>query len=90
MAKKELVEVHTGEIVHIQESKPIAITEMVNSIKYIEDFVKEILVQDVDYGIIEGTKKPTIYKAGAEKLAYAFNLSAEYSKIGRASCRERV
>jgi len=36
--------------------------------KAIREIQKSVLVENVDYGIIPGTKKPSLYKAGAEVL----------------------
>ncbi|XWK91766.1 MAG: hypothetical protein U7127_31630 (plasmid) [Phormidium sp.] len=38
------------------------------------NFVQQIFQQDVDFGVIPGTKKPTLYKSGAEKLVKLFGL----------------
>ena len=38
---------------------------------------REIMVVDVDYGLIPGTPKPTLFKPGAEKLALMYGLAAE-------------
>lgn len=35
---------------------------------------------DVDYGVIPGCKKPTLYIAGADKLAMSFNLVPRWRK----------
>ncbi len=37
-------------------------------------FVKSQMRKDVDYGIIPGTKKPTLLKPGSEKLCRLLNL----------------
>lgn len=37
-------------------------------------FVKGQMQKDIDYGIIPGTKKPTLLKPGSEKLIRLFNL----------------
>ena len=37
-------------------------------------FVKAQMTKDIDYGVIPGTRKPTLLKAGAEKLCRLFNL----------------
>jgi len=39
-----------------------------------QDFVKTILKKDHDFGEIPGTKKPTLLKAGAEKLGAFFGI----------------
>ena len=44
----------------------------------ITQFVSRVLKKDTDYGLIKGTKKPTLYKAGAEKLCQLFKLRPEF------------
>ncbi len=46
-------------------------------------FSKSILKKDVDYGVIPGTPKPTLLKAGAEKLRFAYGLAAEFECIDK-------
>ncbi len=38
-------------------------------------FVKAQMQKDVDYGVIPGTRKPTLLKAGAEKLLRLFGIN---------------
>lgn len=44
-------------------------------------FVKDYLVPDEDYGTIPGTKKPTLFKPGADKLCELYGLSDSYSFV---------
>jgi hypothetical protein len=46
----------------------------------LDGFIKDNLRKDEDFGVIPGTTKPTLYKAGAEKVLSLFNLRAEWSK----------
>jgi hypothetical protein len=39
--------------------------------------LNQVMLKDTDYGTIPGTPKPTLYKAGAEKLAQLFGLSVD-------------
>lgn len=39
-------------------------------------FVKDQLVKDIDFGVIPGTSKPTLYKPGQEKIFSLFGLTA--------------
>lgn len=41
------------------------------------NFTKEILKKDLDFGIIPGTAKPSLYKPGAEKLRFVYGLGVE-------------
>jgi len=43
-----------------------------------QEFVKQYLVEEEDYGIIPGTTKPTLYKPGADKLCELYGLADEY------------
>lgn len=50
------------------------------------DFVKfsqSILKTGLDYGTIPGTPKPTLYKAGAEKLRFVYGLGVEFETIDK-------
>jgi hypothetical protein len=44
-------------------------------------FVQDIMVKDVDYGIIPGTDKPTLYKPGAERLCSFFGLTPDFEVV---------
>lgn len=39
---------------------------------------KRLMVEGVDYGVLPGTNKPSIYKPGSEKLAQFYNLVPEF------------
>jgi hypothetical protein len=45
-------------------------------------FSKDILKKDIDYGIIKGvSKKPSLFKPGAEKLKFVYGLGAEFEIV---------
>ena len=44
-------------------------------------FSKSILKMDLDYGVIPGTPKPSLYKPGAEKLRFVYGLGSEQECI---------
>lgn len=44
-------------------------------------FVQAQMQKDVDYGVIPGTRKPTLLKPGAEKLCRLFSLRPSYQLI---------
>jgi hypothetical protein len=54
------------------------LSSQVTSFKQTNDVVKKVLEKDVDFGIIPGTVKPTLYKSGAEKLCRWFKIHVEY------------
>lgn len=65
-----------------------AVKLMTDQRKIIADFIKENLVDGVDYGVIESTSKsgktfkskPTLYKPGMEKILSLFGLASELTK----------
>lgn len=42
--------------------------EMRQKVSIVQAFFRDVMVENEDYGIIPGTQKPTLLKAGAEKL----------------------
>lgn len=49
----------------------------------LQEFVKFYLVEGEDYGVIPGTKKPTLLKPGADKLCDIYGLSDDYITISQ-------
>lgn len=43
---------------------------------FLQEFFKEIMVKDEDFGVVPGTQKPTLYKPGAEKLCELYGFAA--------------
>jgi hypothetical protein len=46
-----------------------------------EQIIKSVLKKDLDFGVIPGTPKPTLLKAGAEKIADSLNLYPDYEVV---------
>src|SRR5689334_17459665 len=59
----------------------IPISEAQNWYNQFVTFSKSILKMDLDYGVIPGTPKPSLYKPGAEKLRLVYGLGAELECI---------
>lgn len=50
--------------------------------KDLDNIIRENLVDNVDYGVIPGTRgKPSLWKSGAEKIAIAFGLKPDYEIV---------
>lgn len=58
-----------------------AITQTHNHYQVMVDFVKISMKKDVDFGVIPGTRKPTLLKPGAEKLCRLFQLRPHFDLI---------
>src|SRR5579883_1230699 len=55
------------------------IGQAVQRSQMLEEIVRRVLKEGVDYGQIPGTPKPTLYQPGAQQLAFVFGLSPKYS-----------
>lgn len=55
------------------------VNEMHDQLLLLQEFISKVMVRGEHYGIIPGTSKPSLYKAGAEFLreAYGFEVKAE-------------
>ncbi|AXL21324.1 hypothetical protein [Megasphaera stantonii] len=48
-----------------------------------QQLVSRLLQPDADYGLIQGCRKPSLFKSGAEKLAAHYQLRSEVSVLHR-------
>lgn len=53
-----------------------AVSSLARQRESLNQFIKTQLKESVDYGVIPGTPKPTLFKPGAEKLANIFQLGS--------------
>jgi hypothetical protein len=56
----------------------MAVADVVQQAMAIQEVMKAVMRENVHYGVIPGTDKPTLYKAGAEKLCLTFHVADEY------------
>ncbi len=52
--------------------------QVIAQVKLVQDVMHAVMKPEEHYGVIPGTKKPSLYKAGAEKLGMTFRLSPEF------------
>ena len=65
-------------------SQALEVMPMKNLIAHVSDMqevYKSLMKDGEHYGVIPGTNKPTLFKAGAEKLCFAFRLAPEFEII---------
>lgn len=73
----------------IQPYNPKIMVERLQAqIEIVNQVRTNVLVKDVDYGVIPGTPKPTLYQPGAQKLIGALRLSPIYKLLTREIDRE--
>jgi hypothetical protein len=56
---------------------PVKAEELVERLNVIKEAAEKAMLEDVDYGKIPGTTKPTLLKPGAEKLAVLFQFDCQ-------------
>ena len=56
----------------------LSIPDLKAQVALVHKVLKEVMVEGEDYGKIPGVDKPTIFKAGAEKLCLLFRLDPQY------------
>lgn len=65
----------------LQKIEPQSMQEFDGTYTQLVEFTRDQLKPDVDFGVISGTTKKTLYKAGAEKIAFLFGLKPELELI---------
>ena len=85
MSAQEIIETSYRDLPAVVDSSqfmPImGITQALQRRQAIVEFTKQCMTKDHDYGTIPGTPKPTLYKAGAEKLCSMFGLTPKFTLI---------
>lgn len=62
-------------------SMQLTVDQLTNNLKLIQDAMKSVMSEGVDFGKIAGSDKPALYKPGAEKISALFRLGAEPMKL---------
>ncbi len=77
----------TTEAVAVRDAQPLAlrheltVEEILAQAAKIKQVMQQAMDEDVHYGTIPGTPKPTLYKAGAEKLCLLFRFDPQYHSV---------
>lgn len=59
-------------------SQELTVDQVVNQVNKVKELMQKVMRDGEHYGVIPGTKKPTLYKSGAEKLGTLFRIRPEY------------
>lgn len=68
----------------------ITLNDARNRIELLQNFVKEMMVSNIDYGLIPNCNKPSLFKSGAEKLCDIFGFSKQIEVINRVEDWEKA
>lgn len=58
-------------------SRSLTAADVRAQVNLMQDVMAEVMLKDTHYGVIPGTQKPSLYKAGAEKIMSTFRLAAD-------------
>lgn len=65
------------QVVNVQEYA-MSVDNVVSQVNLIGHVMRSVMKENEHYGVIPGTKKPSLYKPGAEKLSVTFRLVPKY------------
>lgn len=75
-----IVEQYEIETITPQEMN-LRLANMKTKMQLMQKFFKEVMVKNQDFGVIPGTEKPTLLKAGAEKLCELYGYSSVVKQV---------
>lgn len=61
----------------VQDSHSLTARDIRAQVNLIQEVMKAVMKKDVHYGIIPGCPKPSLFKAGAEKIAATFRIAVK-------------
>lgn len=67
--------------------QPMSVDEVIEQTQHVHELLKRVMKQDEHFGVIPGTKKPTLYQPGAEKLCVLFRVRPEF-EVARNDMRD--
>jgi hypothetical protein len=60
---------------------PLSVDAIKAQVNLIQHVMREVMIEGQHYGVVPGTDKPALLKAGAEKLNMTFHLRARYPEV---------
>src|SRR6266545_3538027 len=81
--KNENEESRAVEVVHHQPpavmvEQELSVEQVISRVEKVHEIQKRVMREGSHYGVIPGTEKPTLYKAGAEILCLTFKLDPQF------------
>lgn len=61
----------------VEAGVPLSANQLKARLAIIQSVMRDVMQKDIDFGVIPGTQKPTLYKPGAEKLCVTFRLAPD-------------
>jgi hypothetical protein len=76
--RRKIMENQEEYLPRVVDLVPMNIGAVLGHVNLVQQIMKNVMQENEHYGIIPGTKKPTLYKSGAEKLNMTFRLTPKY------------
>ncbi|WP_411679602.1 hypothetical protein [Clostridium thailandense] len=73
----------SNNLISVVPNFAVTINDAKERIAMLQKFVKEMMIPNVDYGLIPKCDKPSLFKAGAEKLSDIFGFSKQVEILNR-------
>jgi len=67
-----------GNLAVIHEPRALTAVDMRAQVNLVQEVMQAVMKKETHYGIIPGSKKPSLYKPGAEVLAATFRIAVSY------------
>ena len=74
----------------IDHAKPATAVEVRAQVNLIQEVLRGVMKNDTHYGTIPGTQRPTLYKAGAEKILMTFRIAAAMKQVDDLSTADAI
>ncbi len=69
----------SNEIIQIApEQKALTAGQMRDHVNRVQEVMKAVMIRETHYGVVPGSKKPSLYKPGAEVLCVSFRVAPSY------------
>lgn len=78
----------SNEIVVQTEQKALTAGQMRDHVNRVQEVMKAVMIRETHYGVVPGSKKPSLYKPGAEVLCVTFRVAPSYKieDLSNADC----
>lgn len=68
----------SNEIVVATEQRSLTAGQMRDHVNRVQEVMKAVMLKETHYGVVPGSKKPSLYKPGAEVLCVTFRVAPSY------------
>lgn len=80
MSQTDIIQ-HPSTLQPVEAGQPLTAKQLTARLALIQDVMRSVMKEDVDFGVIPGTPKPSLFKPGAEKLCVTFRLAADRPEV---------